>query len=113
MGNCSVNLPAVARPCWGCHYSPWTGLLANAFPSRALVILVLRACTTPHGFTDRPLECVQLSAARQAAEAGRRAEALEAELEAAQKQLTGFRTELAEADRQVNAEVPCCSVVVS
>ena len=43
----------------------------------------------------------QLSAAKEAAQAGARAEALAAELEERQREATVLRTELAEADRQV------------
>lgn len=44
---------------------------------------------------------MQLSAAREAAKAGARAESLAAELEDRQKETTALKTELAEADRQV------------
>ena len=44
---------------------------------------------------------MQLSAAKEAAQAGARAEALAIELEARQKEMTALKTELAEADRQV------------
>ena len=57
-----------------------------------------------------PCVAVQLSAAKEAAQAGARAEALATELEERQKETTALKTELAEADRQVwcvDCGLPC------